>query len=206
MTEPSTIACRDEDFTRWHGGCRLAALWAIDVDGAQMREAVQTVRNRWADVLLTRYERQPHVTLAYRGLIPHEGCRPRDMLFTATQLERDVEALRSASVGGFTLRSGQWATFPMVPYLMVGVAPELAVLHEALGGGDDYVPHVTAGQYSVSVPIAEVAARAAGWAPPSVEVEVASVALMTYETHDVSGPLTVVGRFDLESRQWLPTR
>ena len=49
---------------------------------------------------------------------------------------------------------------------------------------------------------AEVAARLDGWAAPPLEVEVSEWALMAYETHDIAGPLDIVGVLSLADGTW----
>ena len=201
---PRTVACQDRDFVEWHGGCRQALVWAALVDTDGVREAVAAARGRLADVLLPRYERRPHVTIAYAGLLPTPGATPAEQPYGPDRLARDILTLRRLAARPFRVQVGGWGSFPMVPYLSAG-APELHRAHAALGGGstvETYVPHVTVGHYAVSRPLAEVAARLDGWAAPRVEVEVSEWALMAYETHDIAGPLDIVGVLSLADGTW----
>ena len=96
------------------------------------------------------------------------------------------------------VRIGGWDTFQMVPYLRAE-APELHAAAGALGNEPrrPYVPHVTIGLYSVSVPLKVVADRADRWESPSIVVPVTRLSLLSYEAADVAGPLTEVDSIDL---------
>jgi 2'-5' RNA ligase len=201
----STVACEDRDFPEWHGGCRHALVWAVDADIEGVREAVRDARDRLVTVLLPRYRRQPHITLAYAGVVARPGARPVDEPYSRTRLGDDLARLRALAQRPFEVAVGGWGTFPMVPYLHVS-APELAAVSSALTAGSPYVggyvPHVTVGHYSVSRPLSEITRHIDGWAPPAAVVEVREWALLAYETHDIAGPLTTVGRLSLADGSW----
>lgn len=206
MTRPvSTVACEDRDFPEWHGGCRHALVWAVDADVEGVREAVRDARGRLATVLLPRYVRQPHITLAYAGIVASPGARPVDEPYSRSRLHDDLARLRALAQGPFEVAVGGWGTFPMVPYLHAS-APELAAANAALLAGSPYaggyVPHVTVGHYSVSRLLAEIACHMDGWVAPGVVVEVREWVLLAYETHDIAGPLTTVGRLSLVDGSW----
>lgn len=195
-----TLACEDRDFPEWHGGCRHAMVWAVDADVSAVRAAVEEARELLADVLLPRYARQPHVTFAYAGLVPSPGARPGEAPCAPGRLASDIAALCRLAARPFTVRLAGWGSFPMVPYL-AAEAPELHAAHRAVAAGG-YVPHVTLGHYSVSRPLTDIAARVEGWAPPAVEVTVREWLLLAYETHDIAGPLTTLGRLSLDDGTW----
>lgn len=203
---PCTVACEDRDFIEWHGGSAHAVVWAVEADTDQVRGAVSSARAHWGDVLLPRHQRQPHITLAYAGPLAAPGAQPVDEPYTALRLAGDLARLTSLGMGPFRVAVGGWGTFPMVPFLRAS-APELHALNAALMAGSaydgGYVPHVTIGHYGVSRPLAEVTARAARWAAPSVDpIDVTAVTLLAYETHDIAGPLAVVGRLSLADQAW----
>lgn len=197
MTE-RTIACEDRDFTQWRGAAEHVLIWAVLVDVDGVRAGVEQARARWADVLLPRYERQPHVTVGYGGPLPAVGAAPADPVYTQERAESDRAALECLALAPFEVRVGGWGSFQMSPYLRAE-APELEMLAGALGEGRrrPYVPHVTIGLYSISVPLAEVAARAEGWVSPAVTVPVSRVSLLRYEAADVAGPLEEVAAVEL---------
>ncbi|MFD0867498.1 2'-5' RNA ligase family protein, partial [Tessaracoccus lubricantis] len=148
----------------------------------------------WADVLLPRYDRQPHVTVGYGGPVPKAGAAPEDPPYTPERIAAARATIRGLGIEPFRLAIGGWGTFRMTPYLCVE-APVLDALADALGENRrrPYVPHVTIGHYGVEVPLDEVAARAAAWCPPSIEpITVTGVTLLRYDAADIAGPLTAV--------------
>lgn len=201
ITVPSQI----RDFPEWHGGCRHALVWALEVDTVAVRALVEQGRERLAGIVAPRYGRQPHVTLAYAGLEPLEGATPGGHLYRDDDLAADLAALRAASAGPLELTISGWGSFSMAPYLAVD-CPTLPQLAAGLAGASpDYVPHVTLGLYSVAVPIADVAGRLADWPASGLRLTVGAASLLSYETADIAGPLTTVGRLDLTDGTWTPS-
>lgn len=193
----------DADFVEWHGGCRHALVWAVDLDRDDVVALTSRARERLAPLLLSRYVRQPHLTLAYAGLAPTPGARPADRIYSRREFAADLEALVAASVPPFDLVIGTFGSFPGAPYLAADGAG-VATLHRALEPRPGhYTPHVTLGLYTTSVPLSRVASSFADWTETLV-VHVPAVSLLRYETHDVAGPLERVGGFDLATRTWAP--
>lgn len=186
-----TMICEDRDFAQWRGGAEHVVVWAIDVDCPETRAMLAAARELWAGVLLPRYERQPHITIAYGGPLPASGPAPYDPVYTADHLAAARAAIAALRLSPFEVLIGGYGSFEMSPYLAVQ-GPELHALAQALGKRRDlpYVPHVTVGHYGVRTPIAEVL-RGAG-APPPVRVRVNEVSLMRYDAADIAGPLTRV--------------
>lgn len=197
-----TVPNQDRDFVEWHGGCRRAAVWALDVDTAAVRETLGAARSGLAPLLLARYRRQPHLTIAYAGLLPEPGANPVEGVYTDADLDGDVAALAQLGQRPFDVEIGGWGSFAMAPYL--GVSSDgVASLHAALAGPSDrYVPHVTIGLYAVEADLDEVAAGMAGLPDPRLTVSVSGVCLMAYATSDIAGELTTLGRFDLSTGTW----
>lgn len=183
-----TIACEDRDFPEWHQGIPHAYLWgaASPVPLAPAREALD-------GYLLPRYERQPHVTVTYCGLAGLE--------FDDAQLGRDVAALQALPREPATITPSRWGSFLPSPTLEV----ESAVIMEAhrlLAAGrpasldGDFTPHVTLGFYSGSWRFEEPLAVLRALPLPG-PWQVGRLQLLRYDTHDIAGPLTVVGEYDL---------
>lgn len=198
MAAELTIACEDRDFTHWRGGAEHVLVWAVDVDVPEVRAMVAAARRRWAEVLLPRYQRQPHVTVGYGGPMPAPGPAPQDEPYTPARIDAARAAVEALRLAPFEVRIGGWGSFQMTPYL-AAQAPELQALAQALGEDRvrPYVPHVTIGHYAVARPVAEVAARAEGWSQPEVTVPVTAVSLLRYDAADIAGPLTEVERVAL---------
>lgn len=168
-------------------------IWAALVDTDGVAEAVASARTHWAEVLLPRYARQPHVTLGYGGPVPFPGASPADPAYSPERLAEDRATLNRLRMPPFDVRIGGWDTFPMVPYLKAE-APELRQIATSLGEGKlrPYVPHVTLGHYAVEVPLSEVRAMASSWSWPEVSLRVNRLSLLRYDASDIAGPLTEV--------------
>ena len=197
-----TQACEDRNFVEWHRGCLWCAVWVLRVDVPGVDAWVAQARDRLAPWLLPRYERQPHITLAYRGLMPAE--------FVQAQQHADVRALQQAQLSPFAVRIQGTGSFSTVPYLGVDASTMLLQAHAALVATApypdwQYVPHVTLGHYGCQVPMEMVlpalqAASAAIHAP--VDVAVDALWLARYRTDDIAGPLSYEGRFDLQTQTY----
>lgn len=195
-----TIACQDRDFPEWHGGRRHALVWALELDTTDLHECVDAARSRLSGLLLPRYGRQPHVTVAFAGLVAEPGLAGYDK----TRLETDLSRLQPLLDGPVDLRATGWGSFPMVPYLAVE-SGWLAGAHAALDDGGhqmSYLPHVSMGHWAGEWPREMVLARIA--APiPAHTWRVSDVSLLRYETHDIAGALETVGRLNLHDGTWL---
>lgn len=213
MQPPSTVytqACEDRDFAEWHRGCPWCAVWLLRVEQPEVVAMVAQARAHLAPCLLPRYARQPHITLAYRGLMAAEGAWPHAE-FGAQQLQADVRALQAAQLQPFALRLQGVGSFSTVPYLAVASpAPAgLGAAHEALAAhapypGWRYVPHLTLGHYGAAWPLATVLAQLQKGVPPAwhCEVEVSALWLARYRTDDIAGRLHFEGRFDLRTQSY----
>lgn len=213
-----TQVCEDRDFSDWHQGCPWCAVWVVMAQTEAVQATVQAARHTLADVLLPRYERQPHVTVAYRGLCA--GSNAHDAApalhttaeFGADQLRADVQALAQAAQPPFTLELQGVGSFTTVPYLAVSQGMQaLQTLHEALVSepytpGWRYVPHVTVGQYGQQVPLMDAVAQlqAQGIGQSQLVLAVTELALVRYATHDIAGPLVLEGLWDLTTQRYVP--
>ena len=194
-----TIACEDRDFPEWHGGRRHALVWALELHAPELQGCLADARSRLKDLLLPRYDRQPHVTIAFAGLAAEAGLPGYDEV----RLAADLSCLSALRAGPIELRASKWNSFPMVPYLAVESA-WLHHAHAALDDGEhpmDYVPHLTVGHWAGRWPRHEVLARLE--APVPTETwHVVELSLLRYDTPDIAGPLEVVGRFNLANAGW----
>ncbi len=205
MTFTHTIACEDRDFPEWHGGRSHALVWALLLDEPGVAQCIAAARQRLGALILPRYERQPHVTVAFAGLAAEPGLPGYD----SQDLDADLAVIRTLLDGPVTVRPAGWGSFPMVPYLAV----ESDWLHRARGALDrdavelhqlPYVPHMTLGHWSGRWKRESVLERLdaptprRGW-------QVHSLSLLRYETSDIAGGLTPVGSLDLAHGRWLPS-
>lgn len=198
--EPLTIACQDRDFTEWHGGRTHALAWVLDVDDETSRRLVAAGRRRLGDMVLSRYRRQPHVTLTFVGLVDDD---------VRVRVATDVDALRDVCAGPVTMTATGWGTFPMVPHLVLE-CDWLVRANRLLTRGAppdhlmDYVPHLTLGHYAGSWPQSAPLARLGDLAAAGSWTSDA-LGLVRFSTADIAGPLETVGRLDLTTGAWRST-
>ena len=204
-----TQACEDRDFVEWHRGCPWCAVWVLWPEDADLLAQVQRVRAQLASLLLPRYQRQPHVTVAYRGLV--SGLQPHPAQeYGSDQLWADMQALAQAAVAPVNLVVQGAGSFDTVPYLQVqGLHPEdgarLQALHQVLHDTKQwrdwsYVPHVTLGHYAGQWPrsaVLQTLHEAVQNEPPRV-LRCEKLWLVRYASHDVAGALVPEGYWDLQ--------
>ena len=94
-----TEVCEDRDFAEWHQGRPWCGVWVVRAEAPQVQALVQVARSALRSWLLPRYARQPHITLAYRGLMPRDAADTQAE-FGLPQLLADVQALQSSVPGG----------------------------------------------------------------------------------------------------------
>ncbi|WP_370680855.1 2'-5' RNA ligase family protein [Comamonas sp. GB3 AK4-5] len=206
LTQP----CEDRDFAEWHQGCPWCAVWVVLVHDAAVAASVQAARHALGAALLPRYARQPHLTLAYRGLCAADGHPQAE--FGAARLQADLAALQALQQLPFSVQLQGLGSFTTVPYLCVTQgAAELAGLHQALQrqppvAGWRYVPHLTLGHYAQALPMLALVERlhALGIGQPALPLQVEQLALVRYATQDIAGPLTAEGVWDLQQQRYFP--
>lgn len=202
--------CEDRDFAEWHQGCPWCAVWVVLIDSEAVNATVQAARHLLGDALLTRYARQPHLTLAYRGLCdatPHAAAE-----FAAEHLQADLHTLKALAQPPFAVQLQGVGSFTTVPYLSVTQGADvLTRLHDALQPwppepGWHYQPHVTLGHYARELPLlwAVDHLQSAGVGLPQLSIDVQQLALVRYASHDIAGPLVVEGLWDLQRQQYQP--
>lgn len=206
LTQP----CEDRDFPEWHQGCPWCAVWVVLVEDEAVAATVQAARHALGAALLARYARQPHLTLAYRGLCAADA-HPRAE-FGLDRLQADLAALQALQQPPFAVQLQGLGSFTTVPYLCVTQgAAELTGLHQALQPqppmvGWRYVPHLTLGHYAQALPMLALVEQlhALGIGQPVLPLQVERLALVRYATRDIAGPLTVEGVWDLQQQRYLP--
>lgn len=203
-------ACEDRDFAEWHQGCPWCAVWVVLIASEAVDATIQAARHALGDALLARYARQPHLTLAYRGLcdVAHHGAAE----FGPEQLQADLATLQELAQAPFAVQLQGVGSFTTVPYLGVTQGSDvLAQLHAALQlwppvPGWHYLPHLTLGHYARELPLmwAVEQLHAVGVGQPCLSVEVEQLALVRYASHDIAGPLQLEGLWDLQLQQYQP--
>ena len=204
-----TQACEDRDFADWHRGCPWCAVWLVWLDVAPLHARVTQARAALQPWLLPRYARQPHISVAYRGLMSGDAHHPATE-FATEQLRADIAQLHDLALQPWTVQVHGGDSFSTVPYLAVHDEGQLAALHQALSAeppaGWHYVPHVTVGHYACAAPMADMVQtlRATLDAQPPLTATVQHIALARYRTHDIAGPLTLEGCWDVRLQRYVP--
>lgn len=184
-----TIACEDRDFWQWHGGAPHAYLW-----GVRAPLSLAPARAALEGYLLPRYDRDPHVTVAFCGLSSQ---------FDPSCIDDDLPRLEGLAEGPVTITPEGWDTFLPSPMLRLR-SSWLTRAHLALSEGkpdripEPYTPHVTLGFYDGEYPLDEPVAALAE-VPLPTPWTVTELELLRYDTHDIAGPLTTVGAWDFSS-------
>ena len=202
-----SLPCDDRDFAEWHRGCPWCAVWVVMLEGAALDQALEQGRQRLGNVLLPRYARQPHITVAYRGLCA-AGDDHAAVEFGLQALRQDIALLRQQSLAAFDLQLQGVGSFTSVPYLAVREGgTSLEALHTALVPQEPapdwrYVPHVTLGHYAVQMPLSQALQTLQGVGRNLPLLQVRELALVRYATADIAGPLVQEGRFDLATGRY----
>lgn len=204
-----TEVCEDRDFAEWHQGRPWCAVWVVRAEAPRVQALVQVARSALWPWLLPRYARQPHITLAYRGLMPRDAADTQAE-FGLPQLLADVQALQAAQLPPFAWLLQGVGSFSTVPYLALSHSPALHIAHEALMArmpypGWHYVPHITLGHYGRRLPLAEALQALQSSVPggPLHAAQADALWLARYRSSDIAGPLYFEGRFDLATQQYV---
>ncbi|QXZ09234.1 2'-5' RNA ligase family protein [Comamonas sp. Y33R10-2] len=200
--------CEDRDFSEWHQGCPWCAVWVVMLDGAELAQTMQQARTRLGDALLPHYARQPHITLAYRGLCQGGACHVAQE-YDEQALQADIALLQKLKQQAFTVQVAQAHSFTTVPYLSVkGDVHALQRLHAALVPEEPapdwrYVPHVTIGHYAQQRPLHELVEQLGALGQDLPQMMVTQLALARYASADIAGPLTLEGIFELDAGRYV---
>lgn len=204
-----TEVCEDRDFAEWHQGRPWCGVWVVRAEAPRVQALVQVARSALRPWLLPRYARQPHITLAYRGLMPRDAADTQAE-FGLPQLLADVQALQAAQLPPFAWQLQGVGSFSTVPYLALSHSPALHIAHEALMARTPYpdwhyVPHITLGHYGRRLPLAEALQALQSSVPdgPLHAAQADALWLARYRSSDIAGPLYFEGRFDLATQQYV---
>lgn len=205
-----TLANIDRNFAEWHQGRPRYAFWAITLDKPTVRQRVHDLQTQLSYWLLPDYERQPHVTLQVCGFPNHIAKSDDD--YDMRHFTLQILRLRQRAPKPFDIEIGGLSSFSSAPFLHVGDAQQyIAAFNESLSTTpardkvENFIPHLTIGLYRCAWPKALVgqALDACECDEPLV-CRITRLSLMTYETHTIKGPLSVLAEFDLltHSVEW----
>lgn len=212
MYQPPSVltqACEDRDFVEWHRGCAWCAVWLVWLDLPEVHARMAQARAALQACLLPRYARQPHVSVAYRGLVSGAAHHPATE-FTVDDLRADIACLQRLALSPWEVQVQGCDSFSTVPYLVVYDTGQLASLHQALGGAPaahwHYVPHVTLGHYACARPMEDMlqAMRSAVPEPSALRATIQHIWLARYRSEDIAGPLTLEGCWDVGLQRYVP--
>jgi len=202
LTQP----CEQKDFVDWRQGRRYFAVWALDLDLPDLRQASAEIRAALPAYWLPGYARQPHLTIGICGFPGAVSRRADDYGFA--HFSAQCQALVTAAPASFCLEIGAPDSFASAAYFSVrDPAGGIAQLRQILAGEDKdtdddagFVPHVTFGLYQAGLPLPEVLAELRARNPlPPLRLTVGKLAWMVYEAAVIGGPLFKVGEFDFAS-------
>jgi hypothetical protein len=200
-----TIASRHEDRVDWHHGRSHYAVWAIELDIPAAWHLVDSARAHLHARLLPEYSRQPHVTLAICGFPALQQAASGDN-YIAERFHRDIADLQSALIEPFCFSTGALFSFAAAASFAIDDSGSLARLRTALTYGRPhvadpapYVPHLTVGLYRHRVAMQEITSLMAQFKAAPVQLKTGKICLMVYAANVISGPLTTVCQFDLNT-------
>ena len=136
-----TLRNERRDFPEWHLGRPHYALWAVDVDLPDVRQAVAGAEAHLDGLLLDGYRRQPHITLALCGFPTAEPQHPDDLMrhhtlrLFARNNEADVWQLHCPQL---PTAQQHWRGAP--PARLQANSPELLIQLARAGAGITAVP------------------------------------------------------------------
>lgn len=203
LENPYTIKNVRQDFSAWHQGRPHFALWAIDVDFPAVRQQVQAANQHLAGLLLDGYYRQPHITLGISGFLSDQPqCTDN---YSASDLQADISALKSACIRPFEIEIGSLASFSSAPFFHIhDSGNSLHALHQILHSISDgeraqYVPHVTVGLYSDTWETKLIDRRLHAFPQGSVtSCLISRISLMCYHAPEIGGSLLTIADYDLQ--------
>ncbi|WP_342618314.1 2'-5' RNA ligase family protein [Rhodoferax sp. GW822-FHT02A01] len=206
----STIRNERRDFSEWHRGRSIYALWALQFDTTPLKPRMQAAQEALADLLLPGYERQPHVTLSLCGF---PSAQPQfDDDFGPALVQAQLRTLQQANPTGFEIAIGGLDSFTSVPYFTVrDTAGQLHALRHclqqtpAIAAHGDYTPHVTIGLYVDVFPMDYVLQRLRAVAlPADLHLPVTGLSLLGYQAAHIGGPLHCVASYAFadQALQW----
>lgn len=199
-----TLRNEQRDFVEWHLGRPHYALWALMPDCAALERRVQAAQTHLGRWLLGGYQRQPHITLSLCGF--PSACATQGDDFEAGVLRAQLLALRQLRPAPFEISIGALESFSSAPYLTVQTPPLRALRQCLLSNAtinmapDDYTAHVTVGLYGGAWPLSELRQAFDRFSDTeSLQLQISSIALLSYAARDIGGPLQRLAEYDFSS-------
>lgn len=200
--EQLTLPSVQRDFVEWRRGRAHYAVWALNVDGAELAMRSARLRAAFVRQLLPDYCRQPHITVQLCGFPVAQPSLVDD--FGVADLATHLAGLKAARVAPFAIELGHLASFTSAAYFAVSdPAGGIASLRRALRppeAEDDipYVPHVSFALYRCAVPLLGLLQEMRAVAGDAIHrLEIKRLSLMCYRASLIGGPLSTLAEFDL---------
>lgn len=210
LQKQHTIKNIRKDFHEWHLGRARYAIWAIDVDTADIRQQVFAAQQHLTDLLLENYCRQPHITLCVCGFLSDAVNLDDD--FGVAKLEAQISNLRQLNIKSFDLEIDALASFSSAPFFHIhDPSNSLCALHHCLNSAiqhkqsEAYIPHVTIGLYADTWLTEKVSIRLDAFEQGAVShCSINRISLMCYQSSEIGGALTTIADYHFANgeMQW----
>lgn len=200
-TVPSVI----REYPEWHRGRDRYSLWLIRLEGDEVLSRVESARKHLADLLLTPYLRQPHITVFVAGFPTDDPVRDDD--YGTAHLLQHRRSLRDAAIGPFSVEIAGLNSFASAPFLeVVDKEGRLERIREVLGGAkaevgrgrDRFLPHITVGLYAGTFPSGMVRGRMDEFRHAPCMVTVSRISFAHYDARNITGPLVFAEEIALD--------
>ena len=174
----------------------------IKLEQDEVLRKVEAARKHLSGLLLTPYERQPHITLFVCGFLAEE--RRFDDDYAKHQLDAHCRLIADSRIPPFSIEIGGLSSFASAPFLQVydpdaGIERIRSVLSttaiEIERGG--FTPHVTVGLYAGAFESGDVLERIKTFAGEPIKLSVDRIIFAAYDPSDISGSLEYKNRIAL---------
>ena len=166
----------------------------IELEHDEVHRKIWAARNHLSGLLLSPYERQPHITLVVCGFLVNERRWYDD--YDKSQFDAHCRLLKESKLKPFPIEINGIDSFASAPFFQVydcqgGIEKIRALLPttEIDIGRDRYTPHVTIGLYSGAFDSRVVLERIRAFADEPVRLSVDRITFAAYDASDIRGPL-----------------
>lgn len=190
-----TLVAEQRDYAEWHHGRARYGVWMLPIQCPRLLAYIALLTRQLGD-LLHPSQRQPHITLFVCGF--EQPSRRFNDDFTASQLQRQVVALKQLEQAPVTLEIGAVDSFASAAILTVAdprghldhwrrvLAADCVEIRQTV-----YVPHITLGLYQRAIPAQMLRERLAALSHVDpLPLAVSCVEYATYSSTDMFGPLS----------------
>lgn len=166
----------------------------IELERDEVRRKVEAARKHLSGLLLTSYERQPHITLFVCGFLVHERRWHDD--YNKSQFDAHCRLLKESKLEPFPIEIHDLNSFASAPFFKVhdcqgGIEKIKALLSTTTVEIESvrFSPHVTIGLYSGAFDSSVVLDRIKAFADEPIRLSVDRITFAAYDASDICGPL-----------------